>query len=250
MNPGPPVTRAVVVAGGAGERMRRSGSDRPKPLVVVGGRTLLEHNVAALLAAGFRDLHVAVAAAATDVRACVAGPCAAMAAAAGAAVAEVVEDVPLGSLGAVALVAPGADDVVVTNADNLTALDLAAVLRDHRTVGADLTLAVHDEPFPMAFGEITMDGERVTAYREKPTYMIRICTAVTVLGRGALDLFEVGENVGLPVFANRVLDAGLHVHGHLHEAAWIDVNDLAAAARAEELLAAEPDRFRPPGGGA
>ena len=49
-----------MVAGGAGERMRRSGSGVPKPLVPVRGVPLLEHNVSALLAAGVTDVHVAV----------------------------------------------------------------------------------------------------------------------------------------------------------------------------------------------
>ena len=229
-------TCALVVAGGAGERMRRSGSAVPKPLVPVRGATLLEHNVSALLAAGVTDVRIAVSTLAPEVRTFADTRCADLAASAGARLEVIVEDPPLGSLGAAALLRE-VDEVLVVNADNLTTLDLRLVLEDHRASGAAMTLAVHDEPFPMPFGEITLEGSRVLAYREKPTYRITICSAVTVLGAEALSRMVPGEPVGLPVFANRLLHEGLPVHAFRHAAAWVDVNDLTVAARAEELLA-------------
>jgi NDP-sugar pyrophosphorylase family protein len=114
----------------------------------------------------------------------------------------------------------------VVNADNVTSLDLAGIVAAHRATAAAMTLAVHDEPFLMPFGEITVDGDRVTDYVEKPTYRICISSAVTVLGPPAVALVEPGEDVGLPVLARRVLDAGMVLSAHHHEADWADVNDL------------------------
>ena len=148
--------------------MRRSGATVPKPLVQVAGRTLLEHNLVALVRSGFDEIHVAVAAGDTLTGEFLAGPARTVAARGGARLATVVEDPPLGSLGAVALVDTGGD-LLVVNADNLTALDLSDVVDSHRRSGAAMTLAVHDEPFPMPFGEITLVGDRVVTYREKPT---------------------------------------------------------------------------------
>lgn len=225
---------ALVVAGGAGERMRRSGSQVPKPLVEVRGVTLLERNVRALLRAGVKDVHVAVASGASDVIEH-ASRCAELATRHGASLQLVVEERPLGSMGAAALV-DTPDHLLVVNADNLTVLDLRALVDDHRRSGAAMTIAVHDEPFPMPFGEVSLDGDRVVAYREKPTYRITICTAVSVLGPEALALVHRGEDVGLPALCNRVLEAGLELHAHRHEAPWVDVNDLGMLDRAERLV--------------
>ncbi len=236
-------TCALVVAGGAGERMRRSGSDVAKPLVVVAGATLVEHNVRALLDAGIDDIRVAVSPLAPDVADHVRSTVAEAVAGRGARLEIIEEDPPLGSLGAAGLLRD-VDEVLVVNADNVTALDLAAVVAEHRASGATMTLAVHDEPFPMPFGQIGLDGSRVVSYTEKPTYRITICSAVTVLSADALALLVPGEPIGLPAFAQRLLDRGLPIHAFRHDAPWADVNDLSVLGRAAAVLAETEERSR------
>lgn len=232
----------LVMAGGAGERMRRSGSALPKPLVPVAGRPLLEWNLLALLRAGLRDIHVSVAAADGPVRDFARSRCADLARRHGADFAVIEEPRPLGSIGAAACLS-GRGDVVAVNADNLTSLDLRAVLAAHRAEGAALTLAVHDEPFPIPYGQVTTEHGRVIAYREKPSLAVRVCSAVSVLGAQAVHAIAPGEAIGLPALANRLLQAGGAVHAFHHAAPWIDVNDLSARERAEALVSRFADRF-------
>jgi NDP-sugar pyrophosphorylase family protein len=238
----PASAAGLIVAGGAGERMRCSGSALPKPLVPVAGIPLLEWNLLALLRAGLRDVHVAVSAANGPVRDFARSRCAELAARSGAVVSVIEETQPLGSIGAAAVLA-GRGDVIVANADNLTGLDLRAVLAAHRASGAALTLAVHDEPFPIPYGEVTTENGRVVAYREKPTLTVRVCSAVSVLSARAAGAIGPGEAMGLPALANRLLQAGATVQAFHHAAPWIDVNDLAARERAEALVSRFADRF-------
>jgi len=48
--------RALIFAAGRGERMRPLSDQVPKPLLVAGGRMLIEWQIAALVAAGIRDI--------------------------------------------------------------------------------------------------------------------------------------------------------------------------------------------------
>lgn len=52
--------KAMVLAAGRGERMRPITDTLPKPLVEVAGRTLIEHHLARLAQAGFRDVVINV----------------------------------------------------------------------------------------------------------------------------------------------------------------------------------------------
>ena len=53
--------KAMILAAGRGERMGALTDRVPKPLLQVGGRALIEHQVLRLVAAGFRDLVVNLA---------------------------------------------------------------------------------------------------------------------------------------------------------------------------------------------
>lgn len=50
--------KAMILAAGRGERMRPLTLARPKPLLEVGGRALIEHHLASLASAGFRSIVV------------------------------------------------------------------------------------------------------------------------------------------------------------------------------------------------
>lgn len=229
------------MAGGRGERMRASGVDLPKPLVPVRGVPLVAHNLHALLRDGLRDVVVAVPASEPDVGAYARGPLAALARDAGATLEVLVEDVPLGNIGAAGRLHGRAEALLVVYADNLTSLDLGAVLRRHADSGAALTLATHEEPFRLPYGRLEVVDGRVVDYAEKPVLRVPVCSAVSVLGPAATAALPADRPTGLVDLTRALLARGEPVAAHVHDAAWVDVNDAAALARAEALLEGSPD---------
>ncbi len=220
--------RALVQAGGRGERM---GGATPKPLVPVLGLPLLERNLALLFAAGLRDVTVVTPAARPEIREFVERSV--IARAFGGAVAVYEEPAPRGTIGAAAELRDGGD-VLVVNADNLTALDLAALVAHHD--GATMTVATHVEPFRVPFGAVDVEGGRLTAYREKPALPVRVCSGTYVLGRAALARLPASGRVDAPDLVRALLESGEEVRAFGHAAPWIDVNDASAVARAAALV--------------
>lgn len=239
----PASMHGLVMAGGAGSRMRASGAQEPKPLVAVGGVSVLERNIAALVRAGVRDVTVAASRGHEDIARFVDGA-AARVRAVGGTLGLVQEDRPLGSLGVAGIVGKDEDHVVVVNADNVTALDLRRVVEHHVGGDAAMTIGVHREAFTMPFGRVVADVHgRVRAYDEKPTATFTVSSAVCVLAPAARDELRPPRFVMLADFVNGLLTSGAHVASFPHDAPWVDVNDLAARQRAEVMVAADPDRF-------
>ena len=226
--------------------MRKSFGPIAKPLVSVLGVPLIERNLMALLRAGQREIVVAMPDRGDDdIDAWVKGRGAALARAAHASIEAVREGQARGNIGYAGEFHGIVQDLLVVFADNLTTLDLSEILVRHKASGADLTLATHDEPFAMPYGEVELIGERIAAYREKPIKRYRICSAVSVLGRRALEiLHKQGQRpVGLSDLFRMAADEGQFIRAHQHAADWIDVNDANAIARAETMLLANREAF-------
>jgi NDP-mannose synthase len=237
------MTTVLVMAGGRGERLKASGTLLPKPLAPVLGVPVLERNLLALLAAGFRDLVVAVPAHTPEIRAFVESRCHRLAASYGSRLSVLEERAPLGNIGGAREINCGDADLLVIYADNLTALDLNDLLAHHRSTAAALTSAVHLEPFRMPYGEVQVENGCIIAYREKPERRVLVSSGVFVLSPDARLLLPPGERTEVSWLVNRLLAEKLRVAAYHHEAPWIDVNDSAAIARAERLIAEHPDRF-------
>jgi NDP-sugar pyrophosphorylase family protein len=231
------LTTGLVMAGGRGDRMRASGMATPKPLVTIAGRTLLEHNLVALLDSGVRDIVVVSPVHTPEIAEFVRGPCRVLVSSHGGDLRLYEESQPLGNIGAASEIDPRGRELLVVFADNLTTLDLASIIRHHRHTGAALTMAVHSEPFRTPFGEVEVRDGVVVSYTEKPERRILISSGVVVLSARAIARIPRGQPTGISWLANQLIDAGERIAALTHEALWIDVNDLGAAARAGDLLA-------------
>jgi NDP-sugar pyrophosphorylase family protein len=229
------MTRALLMAGGRGQRMRATGATTPKPLIPIGGVPLLERNLGALLASGFRDIVVAVPGHTPEIGQFARARCRTLADASQAQLEVFEECQPLGNIGAAAELNLRHADLLVCYADNLTTLDLAALVRHHSESGAALTSAVHYERFAIPYGEVEIKEGRIVAYREKPERRIPVSSGVFVLSAGAIAHLQPGERCEVSTLVNRLLAGEVPVAAFLHEALWMDINDSASVARAERL---------------
>jgi NDP-mannose synthase len=238
------MTAAIIMAGGRSSRMRATGGPIHKALVPVLGVPMLERNICALFGRGFDDVTVAYAADELAIEDFVAGRGAALADLCGARLEPFCERHPLGTIGAARHLAGRADDVLVVNVDNLTSMDLRALVAAHLESKAAMTVASHVEPFAIPFGALTLDAGRVVEYREKPVQPVRVSSGTYVLGRRALDAITPDRETSIPELVTMLLGSGETIHAYVHDAAWIDVNDAAGVVRAEELLRNHAADFR------
>ena len=231
---------ALVMAGGNSGRMRAAGCKTHKALREIRGQSLIEHNLRKLFFFGMADVIVAVNTAETELRSWLSGAGETLAASYGAQLRIFVEERPLGTIGAAGSLAAPNENLLVVNVDNLTDLDLRAFFDFHLENGAALTVASHQEPFSIPFGQLDISGSRVTAYREKPVFMITISSGAYMLHRRAMAAIPPDQRTHAPDLIHLLIQSGEFVACFGHNAWWIDVNDEVALALAEAELARRP----------
>jgi hypothetical protein len=131
--------------------------------------------------------------------------------------------------------------VLLTFADNLSAIDLAALLREHERTGAAVSVAAHEEVARLPYGELRVCDGWLTAYREKPERPVLVSSGTYVLGPDALGMISRGERTDVWQLVQRLLGCDAPVRAFRHDAPWVDVNDSSARARAEDLVAAHEE---------
>lgn len=162
-------TRALLLAGGLGTRLRPITETVPKCLVPVAGKPMLDYWYDALEAAGISEVLLNTHHHAEQVRDHISETNATRALT----VTEAYEPELLGSAGTVHANrgwADGADEVVIIYADNLSDINLGKLVDFHRAHDDPFTMVLFHTAYPKQCGIATLDGDRIIDFVEKPEH--------------------------------------------------------------------------------
>jgi mannose-1-phosphate guanylyltransferase len=159
--------RAVVLVGGFGTRLRPLTYTRPKQMLPIVNRPMIERVVGHLVEHGIDDVVLSLGYRPDAFAAAYpGGHCA------GATLHYAVEPEPLDTAGAIRFAARDArirERFVVLNGDVLTNLDLTAFVAFHEERNAEATIALYPVDDPSRYGVVPTDRDgRVQAFVEKP----------------------------------------------------------------------------------
>lgn len=221
----------VLMAGGFGKRMMPFTETVPKPMLEVAGKPLLQHALERAQADGFRRFLISLHYLPDVIRGHFGDG-----SAFGVEIDYVFEDTPLGTAGALSLIADGpALPFVVANGDVLTDVRFSDMLEFHSSFDAAATMAVREHQYHNPFGVVQTDGMVITGFEEKPIWRTRINAGLYVLNPGALDLLVQGEHCNMPTLFDRLRHRGARTIVYPMHETWMDVGnpqDLLKANRA------------------
>lgn len=213
-----PSVQAVVMAGGAGRRMRPLTDETPKPMLPVGSRPLMEIIIQQLKDVGIKRLHVTthhnsqkITEHFKDGRDF------------GVELTYVNEERPLGTAGALGLMEASKDTLLVINGDILTQVDFRAMLTFHREHRADLSVAVRQYDIHVPFGVVECQGAVVHRLTEKPSLSFFINAGIYLLEPCVHDFIPNGERFDMTDLIQRLLTEGRNVVSFPIREYWLDI---------------------------
>jgi len=219
-------TRAIIMAGGRGQRLRPYTWVFPKPLMPIGQMSVLELILRQLAYYGFTDVTIAIGYMAEYIR-LVAGDGMRF----GLNIAYVQETQALGTAGALSLVSDLAQHdqpFLVLNGDLVTSLDFRQLMDHHLSHTAAATIATYSRTITIGLGVLSADATgQVTDWVEKPSYEYQISMGINVLTPALLRYIQPDQRLDLPDLIRLALrDQQSIVTYPFIDGYWLDIGRL------------------------
>jgi dTDP-glucose pyrophosphorylase/CBS domain-containing protein len=174
---------AILMAGGEGRRLRPLTENLPKPLLPIGSKPIIEHNVDRLIKYGVSHIRISINYLGHMLQEHFGDGTSK-----NISIEYISEDKPMGTVGAVATINNWySDHVLIMNSDLLTDIDYADFYTDFINAEADLAIAAvpYQVNVPYAVLETHSENE-VKALEEKPTYTYYSNAGIYLLKREVL----------------------------------------------------------------
>lgn len=227
--------QAIILAGGKATRMRPYTDERPKAMVEIGGRPIVEHQIAWLAANGVRRLVLSCGYKAEVLQEHL-GDGAHL----GTTISYALEPEPLGRGGGLKFAArslPQPDETCLAlNGDVLADFPLQELLDQHRSLGALATVAL--APYKTTWGIADLEDGLIRGFRQSPTLPYWINGGIYAMEPDCIEkLPDKGdhEDSTFPELASQGKLAGYRIQGY-----WRGVDTTKDVLEATKELSSKP----------
>lgn len=210
---------AVIMAGGRGQRLQPLTDTTPKPLLLVGDKPIIEHNINRLASYGIDDFHISVKYLGQQIVDYFGNG-----GNKGVKIEYVWEHEPLGTIGAMAQIKEFMHDyVLLTNSDLLTNLDYENFFIDFIEKDADFAIATIPYDVNIPYAVLEFDGGLIKNFKEKPTYTYFSNGGIYLMKREVVDLIPKNAFFNATDLLEKLIQSGKKVVSYPLRGYWLDV---------------------------
>ena len=222
---------AVLMAGGKGERLRPLTENTPKPLLKVGDKSIIDHNIDRLLSYGVEHISVTVNYLKEQLEEHYAQPHN------GVKINCVREPKFLGTIGSIKFVQKFHNDtVLVMNSDlftNINYEDFYLHFIEHK---ADMSVAAVPYTVSVPYGIFDLEGREIQGLIEKPTYNYYANAGIYLIKRRALDEIPNDTFFNATDLIEKLISEKKKVIRFPLSGYWIDIGNKQEYIKAQELV--------------
>ena len=210
---------AIIMAGGRGQRLKPLTDTIPKPLLKVGDKSIMEHNVDRLALYGIEDFWISVNYLGDQIvdyfgdgkdknRS----------------IQYVWEDEPLGTIGSASKIDNFKHEhVLVSNSDILTNLDYEAFYLDFLEKDADFAVATIPYNVSIPYAVMETSNGHVLNFKEKPTYTYYSNGGIYLMKRSVLEYIPKGRHFNATDLMEKLIKENRKVVSYPLVGYWLDV---------------------------
>lgn len=230
--------KAVVMAGGEGSRLRPLTCNRPKPLVPLCNKPVMEYIIELLKRHGVEQVLVTLHYLANEIVSYFGDG-----SDWGIQMIYSVEDEPLGTAGSVKKVENYLNDTfIIISGDCLTDFDLTSAMQFHRDKQSLATIMLARVDNPLEYGVVITDEQlRIRRFLEKPSwgevFSDTVNTGIYVFEPEVFDYMEADKQYDFSKdLFPRLMEKGCPMYGYIGSGYWSDIGNLQQYRQAHQDL--------------
>lgn len=222
---------AVLMAGGKGERLRPLTEKTPKPLLPVGDKAIIDHNIDRLISYGVQHISVTVNYLKEQIEEHFSEPHN------GVQVQTVREPKFLGTIGSIKFVKEFYNDtVLVMNSDLFTNINYEDFFLHFKEHDAEMSVAAVPYTVSVPYGIFDLKGRDIQGLIEKPTYNYYANAGIYLIKKSALEEIPEDTFFNATDLIEKLIAEGKKVIRFPMNGTWIDIGNPQEYQKANELV--------------
>jgi dTDP-glucose pyrophosphorylase len=223
---------AILMAGGRGERLRPLTDDLPKPLLKIGAKPIIEHNIDRLMKYGVHNFTISLGYLGEMIEDYLGNGNSK-----GISINFVKENMPLGTIGALGLIKEFRhDDLLIMNSDLFTNIDFEDFYQTFCNEKADVCIATVPYNIDVPYGVFNIQEDIViTDLKEKPRYTYYANAGIYMVRKSVIKNMSNVTKTDATDFILKTIKDGFRVVKYPIVGYWIDIGKAEDFKKAQEF---------------
>jgi dTDP-glucose pyrophosphorylase len=222
----------MIMAGGRGKRLSPLTDTIPKPMLSLGDKPIIEHNIDRLIAFGIQKIYISVKYLGEQIQGYFGDG-----SKKGISIEYIWEEEFLGTAGALALVDEfKSDHVLLMNSDLFTNVDFEDLYLELIKSNADMAVASTEYKVDVPFAVFETNEEHVIDFKEKPSYVYHSNAGIYILNKKLIDKIPKNQFYDITDLMDKLVkEGGKLVHNPII-GFWIDIGSPTDYKQAQEFV--------------
>lgn len=222
----------MIMAGGRGKRLSPLTDRVPKPMLPLGNKPIIEHNIDRLIAFGVQKIYISVKYLGEQIQEYFGDG-----SSKGITIEYIEEDKPLGTAGALSLVESfKSEHVLLMNSDLFTNIDFEDLYLSLIKEKADMIVASTEYKIDVPYAIFDTEKNQVIDFREKPTFIYQSNAGIYILNKKLIKEIPKNEFYDITSLMEKIVKRGDKLIYNPILGYWIDIGKPIDYKQAQELI--------------
>jgi len=223
---------AVIMAGGRGKRLSPLTDTVPKPMLRLGDKPIIEHNIDRLISFGIKKIYISVKYLGEQIVNYLGDG-----SQKGISIEYVWEDEPLGTAGALALIDNlSTEHILLMNSDLFTNVNFESLYLKLINERADMAVASTEYKVDIPYAVFETEEGRVINFKEKPSFIYHSNAGIYILKRSLIAKIEKGKYCDITDVMEQLVSEGGKLVYEPIIGYWIDIGKTVDYEHAQEFI--------------